>query len=212
MSESSNERDGRTAPIAGGAIAAIALAAFYACGTPETPSKVASAPAAAPTTVVVVAGWPDLGAFGRRQLPGGCELSIPERGMEGRLLLFIEDPNASVSKESWYDFDRLLFDTNLATLRAESHEQLGNIAHILKAFPGVEVKVGGYTDSTGPAELNVKLSQARADSVKTELVRLGISPARIATEGYGDKFPMGDNATEAGRAMNRRTAIRVTKK
>lgn len=212
MSNSSNERDGNTGPIAGGAIAAIALAAFYACGGSETPPKATHVPVAAPATVVVVAGWPDLGAYGRRQLPGGCELSIPERGMEGRLLAFIEDPGATVSKESWYDFDRLLFDTSLATLRAESHEQLGNIAHILKAFPGVEVKVGGYTDSTGPTEVNVKLSQARADAVKTELVRLGVSPARIATEGYGEKYPMGDNATEAGRAMNRRTAIRVTKK
>jgi outer membrane protein OmpA-like peptidoglycan-associated protein len=74
------------------------------------------------------------------------------------------------------------------------------------------VKVGGYTDNTGPSEHNLKLSQERADSVKTELVRLGVVPSRISTAGYGDRYPMGDNATEEGRAMNRRTAILVTKK
>jgi len=210
MSDARNEGEGRYGAAGLGAIAAIALAAFYACGRAETP--VATAPPPIPATVVVIQGWPDLGGWQRRVLPGSCEIVVPERGMEGRFLAFIEDVKAPVTKTAWFDFDRLLFDTDKSTLRAESHEQLGNVAQILKAFPGVEVKVGGYTDNTGPSEHNLKLSQERADSVKTELVRLGVVPSRIATEGYGDRYPMGDNATEEGRAMNRRTAILVTKK
>jgi outer membrane protein OmpA-like peptidoglycan-associated protein len=210
MSDSRNEGEGRYGAAGLGAIAAIALASFYACGRVEAP--VAAKPPPIPMTVVMVQGWPELGGWQRRTLPGSCEIVVPERGMEGRFLAFIEDPNAPVTTTAWFDFDRLLFDTDKATLRAESHEQLGNVAQILKAFPAVEVKVGGYTDNTGPTEYNVKLSQERADSVKTELVRLGVVPSRIATEGYGEKFPMGDNATEEGRARNRRTAILVTRK
>jgi K(+)-stimulated pyrophosphate-energized sodium pump len=213
MATSSTERSGNAKPIIAGILAAIGLVGFYICNRGEAPSEhVAMAPATTPETVKVASPWPDLGQFLKRSLPGGAELSIPERGMEGRFLLFIEDPNASVTRENWYDFDRLLFDTGSATLRPESQEQLGNIALILRSYPVVEVKIGGYTDNTGPSDLNVRLSQARADSVKAGLERLGVAPGRIAAEGYGEKYPMGDNATEAGRAMNRRTAIRVTKK
>lgn len=210
MSDSRNEGQGRYGAAGLGAIAAIALAAFYACGRAEAPA--AAAPPPIPSTVVVIQGWPDLGGWQRRVLPGSCEIVVPERGMEGRFLAFIEDGKVLVTKTAWFDFDRLLFDSDKATLRAESHEQLGNVAQILKAFPAVEVKVGGYTDNTGPSDHNLVLSQERADSVKSELVRLGVVPSRITTEGYGDKFPMGDNATEEGRARNRRTAILVTKK
>jgi outer membrane protein OmpA-like peptidoglycan-associated protein len=213
MSSPSTEREGEWKAVLAGIVAAFALVSFYACGKPEAPpAPVAGAPGAAAASVKVPSPFPDLGAFQRKPLPGGVAINFPERGMEGRLVLFIEDPSASVTRENWYDFDRLLFDTNEATLRPESHEQLENIAIILRAFPVVEVKVGGYTDSTGPTELNVKLSQARADSVKAELVKRGIAEGRVAAEGYGEKYPMGDNATAEGRAMNRRTAIRVTKK
>jgi outer membrane protein OmpA-like peptidoglycan-associated protein len=213
MSDSSSERRSDALPITAGVVAAFALAAFYACnaGDAHAPT-VAVAPVAAPAPAAPASPWAGLGAFVKLSLPGGAELSFPERGMEGLFIRFIQDPDATVTRERWFDFDRLLFDTSAATLRPESLEQLGNISLILKAYPVVEVKLGGYTDNTGPTELNVRLSQARADSVKAELVRLGVAPERIAAEGYGEKYPMGDNATEAGRAQNRRTAIRVTKK
>jgi outer membrane protein OmpA-like peptidoglycan-associated protein len=145
-------------------------------------------------------------------LPGGVTVSFPERGMEGRFLKFIQDPAQEPSKEIWFDFDRLLFNTDSTTLRPESQPQLVAIATILRAYPSVSLKVGGYTDNTGSAEHNLKLSQGRADSVKAELQMLGTAPERVTAEGYGEQYPIADNATPEGRAKNRRDAVRVTKK
>lgn len=153
-----------------------------------------------------------LGAFFKRKLPSGYELNIPENGIENNLVKFIEDKSKPVDKTTWFNFDRLLFDTGKATLRPESQEQLTNIAYILKEFPNVAIKLGGYTDNTGSAEINKKLSQDRADSVMGELVKLGVDKPRMEAEGYGPAHPVASNDTEAGRAENRRIAIRVTKK
>jgi len=76
----------------------------------------------------------------------------------------------------------------------------------------VAIKLGGYTDNTGNPQANQKLSADRANTVMNELIRLGIDPARLAAEGYGEQFPVAPNDTEAGRAQNRRIAVRVTKK
>ena len=103
-------------------------------------------------------------------------------------------------------------ETNSATLKPTSREQLKNVAEILKAYPTVKAKVGGYTDNTGDAAANQKLSQDRATAVVTELIALGVPTTRLSAEGYGEQYPVADNATEAGRAQNRRIALRVTDK
>ncbi len=125
---------------------------------------------------------------------------------------FIENKDAVVNKTTWFDFDRLTFETGKSTLKPESSEQLTNIAEILKAFPNVNIKLGGYTDNTGDANTNLKLSGERASSVKAELTKLGIADTRLDSEGYGQNNPVTTNDTEAGRAANRRISIRVTKK
>ena len=140
------------------------------------------------------------------------ELNIPQLGIENRLIEFIEDSSRPVDTTTWFDFDRLLFDTGKATLQPSSQEQLGNIAAILKAYPKVKVKIGGYTDNVGSKESNLKLSQDRATNVMKELIRLGIDPSRMEAEGYGEEHPVADNATEEGRAQNRRISLRVTAK
>src|SRR5215471_8870949 len=146
------------------------------------------------------------------KLPDRVLLNIPQNGVEARLLTFIQDPSKSVEPATWFDFDRLLFNTDSATLRPESQEQLGNIAAILKAYPNVRVKIGGYTDNTGDPQSNLNLSQERANGVMAELVALGISPDRLEAQGYGEKFPVANNSTEEGRARNRRVSMRVTQK
>ena len=153
-----------------------------------------------------------LGAFFKRKLPSGLELNIPEKGIENNLVTFIEDNNRPVDKTTWFNFDRLLFDTGKATLTPDSQEQVSNIAAILKEYPAVAIKLGGYTDNTGSAALNKKLSQERANTVMGKLADLGIDKSRLEAEGYGPEHPVASNDTEAGRAENRRIAIRVTKK
>jgi OmpA-OmpF porin, OOP family len=153
-----------------------------------------------------------LGAFGAKKLPDGVELTIPANGVENRLIAFIEDKSKEVDKKAWFDFDRLLFETGSAKLKPESREQLQNMAAILKAYPVVNLKIGGYTDNTGNAANNKKLSQQRADAAMAELTKLGVDKTRLEAEGYGQDVPVADNSTAEGRQKNRRTSVRVTKK
>ncbi|MCU0436439.1 MAG: OmpA family protein [Raineya sp.] len=154
----------------------------------------------------------ELGKFKEDKLPDGITLEIPELGIESKLLAFIKDNAKPVDKTTWFDFDRLLFETGSSKLKPESQEQLENIVKILKAYPNVEIKIGGYTDNVGNPANNLKLSQERADAVKAEMVKLGVTDTRVASEGYGDQFPVADNNTEEGRDKNRRVSVRVTKK
>jgi OmpA-OmpF porin, OOP family len=146
-----------------------------------------------------------------RELPGGASLRFPPNGTEARLLSFIQG-SASISTDTWFEFDRLNFETNSAVIRADSREQLTNIAAILKAYPAARVKVGGYTDNSGNSTVNRQLSYMRAEAVRDALSRLGVDPSRIEAEGYGDEHPIADNNTAEGRAKNRRVAILVTAK
>lgn len=154
----------------------------------------------------------DLGALFSKKLSSGVDLNIPENGIENNLLKFIEDASRPVDKTTWFDFDRLTFETGKSVLKPESQEQLKNIAEILKAFPKVSIKLGGYTDNTGDVKENLMLSNERAASVKSELEKLGVSAQRLESEGYGQEHPVADNTTEEGRALNRRISIRVLSK
>jgi OmpA-OmpF porin, OOP family len=160
----------------------------------------------------MASGAARLGAFFQTTLPGGIVLNIPQNGIENKLLVFVKDPNAQVDTETWFDFDRLLFDTNAATLQASSREQLQNIASIMKAYPLVHIRIGGYTDNQGDAAANLKLSQDRADNVMQQIITLGVDPSRMDAKGYGEDHPVADNGTDAGRAQNRRISMRVTQK
>jgi OOP family OmpA-OmpF porin len=147
-----------------------------------------------------------------RTVPRNVFVNIPPNGVEARFLTFIRDPSKSVAGASWFDFDRLLFNTNSATLRQGSQEQLGNIAAVLKAYPNVHIQIGGFSDNSGNSALNLKLSQDRANAVMGKLIALGISPDRLEAQGYGEQFPVADNSTAEGRARNRRASIRLTEK
>lgn len=163
----------------------------------------------APEPVVVEAPKP---AEVKHALPDGVTVVSPPGSLEDQLVQFIQDGERKVDKDTWYNFDRVVFDTGKSALLPDSDVQLQNLVAILKAFPEVEIKVGGYTDNQGDKEANKKLSTDRAEAVVKRLVELGIDKARIKSEGYGDKNPVASNDTEEGRAQNRRMALRVTKK
>ena len=97
-------------------------------------------------------------------------------------------------------------------IKAESTVQLTNIAEILKAFPAVKIKIGGYTDNTGDAAANQVLSADRATAVKKALIGMGIDAGRIEAEGYGSAHPVASNDTPEGRQQNRRIDVRVLAK
>jgi outer membrane protein OmpA-like peptidoglycan-associated protein len=153
-----------------------------------------------------------LGSFFKRKLPDGTELNIPENGIENKLVGFIEDPSRTVEPPTWFDFDRLLFATGSATLEPLSNEQLINVADIMKAYPKVSIRIGGYTDNTGDPVANQKLSADRANNVMAELAKMGVEPSRMDARGYGDDHPVASNDTPEGRARNRRISLRVVDK
>lgn len=158
------------------------------------------------------ADWAALGDMMKVKLPDGSELNVPSNGVEARLVSYLNDSSAPVSETTWFDFDRLLFDTGKATLQPASEEQLTNIASILKAYPEVQIRIGGYTDNTGDPAANMQLSQQRAENVMGEITRLGVEPSRVSAKGYGEENPIADNSTEQGRQKNRRISLRVTGK
>ena len=171
----------------------------------------ASSNAASQQTTAASNAATSLGSFVRASIPGGVDLNIPENGMKSKLLVFIQDPTAQPSRKTWFEFDRLNFDPGGDHLQLSSQEQLENIAKILRAYPNVHVRIGGYSDNLG-ATANLKPSQDRAIAVMAHLIAFGIDPFRMDAKGNGQDHPVADNSTEEGRARNRRIALRVTHK
>ncbi|WP_245897246.1 OmpA family protein [Hymenobacter nivis] len=120
------------------------------------------------------AGWNKLGTLGELKLADGTALQVPANGVERRLVAFIEDKSKAVDKTTWFSLDRLLFQTGTSDLLPDSQEQLGNVAAILKTYPAVKLKLGGYTDTRGNAASNLKLSGQRAAAVLAKLEGLGV--------------------------------------
>ncbi len=96
------------------------------------------------------------------------------------------------------------FDVNKAVIKPESMGTLNGIVQVLKDNPDLKFEIGGHTDSDGDDAANMKLSQARADAVRTQLISMGIDAGRLTTKGYGETKPVADNATPEGKANNRR--------
>ena len=104
------------------------------------------------------------------------------------------------------------FGTGSSRLLPGAAAKLDEVVNAAKQVPDMNVTVTGYTDSTGNAQANVKLSQARADAVKAYLVSQGVAAARVSTDGKGAANPIADNATADGRAKNRRVEIQYVMK
>ncbi|WWO99785.1 MAG: OmpA family protein [Candidatus Dasytiphilus stammeri] len=145
-------------------------------------------------------------------LPNGASINIGDDTVEMKLLSFIKNPWNISSNHMWFDLDRIFFESGEKNPQIDAKMQLNNIAAILKAYPNVKIKIGGYTDSIGSIEQNQILSQARAEGIKKELIKLNIPSERLVAEGYGEKHPIASNDTEEGRAKNRRVSIRIIEK
>ncbi len=149
------------------------------------------------------------------KLDNGVEIDVFKGSLEEKFHAFIKDPGASPGEDIWFNFDDLLFQTGKATLKKESMRQVENTCEILKAYPEVKIKLGGYTDNSGDSAKNITLSAARAKTVFETMLNKGITKASFDTkpyEGYGPKHPVADNSTAEGRARNRRISLSVRAK
>lgn len=99
------------------------------------------------------------------------------------------------------------FDTNRAEIRPESKPIVEQVVAMLRGNPGLSLSVEGHTDATGTPETNKVLSEQRARSVVAALVAGGIELPRLAAVGFGAERPVADNASEEGRAKNRRVEL-----
>ena len=104
----------------------------------------------------------------------------------------------------------VLFDTGKADLKPSARERLAKVAGILIAYPDIHVEIDGYTDSTGSLEFNERLSQQRADSVRSYLSSQGVNSSAITTQGFGPSQPIASNDTASGRQQNRRVELVVS--
>jgi len=101
------------------------------------------------------------------------------------------------------------FQSGSDVLAGSSAQALDEAAAILLPRKSVRIEIQGHTDSTGDAQKNLALSEKRAVTVKNYLVGKGVEAGRLETKGYGSSVPVGDNATAAGRAANRRIEFKV---
>ena len=102
------------------------------------------------------------------------------------------------------------FDFDKDRVKEESYGDIKNLADFMNQYPQTSTTVEGHTDSVGTDAYNQKLSERRANAVREVLVnQYGVGAERVGSVGYGESRPVADNATEAGRAVNRRVEAEV---
>ncbi|HSC83391.1 MAG TPA: OmpA family protein [Pseudomonas sp.] len=103
----------------------------------------------------------------------------------------------------------VLFAIDQAQLTANGMQHVQQLGNYLLQNPARQVVVEGFTDSTGTVDHNLRLSQARADAVRSALVSMGVSPQRITTHGFGKDYPVASNASPDTRTLNRRVEVTI---
>ncbi len=104
----------------------------------------------------------------------------------------------------------VLFDTGQYSLKPGAREKLAKVAGILIAYPSLNIEVGGYTDNVGGDDMNQKLSENRAGSVRDYLVQQGVQTNSVSAKGFGNSLPVASNDNSAGRQENRRVELVVS--
>ena len=137
-------------------------------------------------------------------------------GARGDRLVYIGDLRVAAGGNDLYGAlasegrvvaEGITFDTASATLRPESLPVVQEIAAMMAANPGLRVRVEGHTDNTGTASANTRLSEQRANAVRSMLVGLGVAEGRVEAVGRGPSQPVASNDTETGRQQNRRVEL-----
>jgi outer membrane protein OmpA-like peptidoglycan-associated protein len=123
---------------------------------------------------------------------------------------FIQDvPLEPIQVGKTIVLENVFFDTDSYELKKESIAELQKIVGFLKENPHVRIEIGGHTDTVGTKSYNDELSKNRAKSVVEYLTAQGVAAEKISFKGYGFDKPIATNQTEAGRAKNRRTELKI---
>lgn len=100
-----------------------------------------------------------------------------------------------------------VFDSGKSTIKQEAVDNFSKVIEFINTYPNKKVRIEGHTDSSGSNQLNLKLSQLRADAVKDLLIKNGIQSVQLNAVGMGEELPVADNVSVAGKAKNRRVEI-----
>ena len=142
-------------------------------------------------------------------LPGGRKLNVAENSFNYALAQFLATKGGQLPKV--FTFDNLTFETNSARITAAAQPNVDDLIQIMQAYPALQIRIEGNTDSTGDDAINDPLSAERAEAVKAALVKAGIEAGRITTRERGDSKPVASNQTPAGRQKNRRIDVVITR-
>jgi outer membrane protein OmpA-like peptidoglycan-associated protein len=122
-----------------------------------------------------------------------------------------EEEGATDAAPSSITLDNVLYNTGSSDLKTSSYATLDELVIVLKAYPSINIEIGGHTDNVGKADKNLELSQKRAQSVASYLASHGIDGERVSYKGYGATVPVATNDTDAGKKQNRRTEVKIVK-
>ena len=160
----------------------------------------------------------DAGTEIQMKLPDSTVLAVGDNSTEAKLFRMLRDTSFIIDTvdktKNWITFDRVYFESDESMIKSESHNQIKNIAAILKNFPSSSIKIGGYTDNTGDTVQNNELSDARAKIVMQQIINMGLNPNKISEAvGYGPDHPVCPaNDTEECKAKNRRVDLKLASK
>ena len=167
--------------------------------------------------ITVASGLPQAAIDQIKSLFGGWKMPVSLMGEQGATKQANEEALKELGEAKTVqqvvdalNVSIIQFDSGKSNVKPEFQPILQKAAEVLKAQPATTaIEIGGHTDNTGNKDANLKLSQARADSVKNELVKLGVGDKMLSAKGYGDTVEKADNATKEGQFANRRIEYKV---
>jgi OmpA-OmpF porin, OOP family len=151
--------------------------------------------------------WMHINITGQDTMTYYAQTIVRTKEMEQQMVASLESMEADINKSGSCSVYGILFDTGKSAIKPGSEQPLNEVAKLLKKNVTWKMQVEGHTDNVGGKDANAKLSQGRADAVRSWLITNGIDGSRLVAKGFGDSKPVADNASEEGRAKNRRVAL-----